>query len=305
MISEIQTRQERGRRSGRDIQATLGNSLSSLFAANHLQQLAWYHNSELISFARDIVNSDCTLSPHSTVGDLLDGAFAILRRKYPTEYIFKACLLQRLLFGKHSPNTTACYFELPVAGARADMVLVNGHADVFEIKSRFDDSSRLASQLQQYYRCFTRVTVLAESDEIPHYMELLPEYVGLAALTSRYSISEKRAPSPYLKGLNHRCLYGILRQPERYQLGEHLRLPVSQLHPAERYKRVLDCFESKMSPWKAHLWIVNALKSRQDTRHLAKRCENLPHSLHVAAFSYRMRVKDWDALRCVLSTTPQ
>ena len=270
--------------------------LAQLFTASHLKQLAWYGSSDLVPFARRIVEAGDTLA------DLLDRAFAVMRRRYPAEYVFKACLLKRRLFGRHSPRTTSCYFELPVGTARADVVLVNGDADVFEVKSRFDSAERLEAQVSEYYNCFSRVSVVVEDGQEAHYLERLRESVGVFTLKpGPFSLSEKRRPEHHYDGLNHSSLYQMLHQPERHRLSEaKLGLSPSQFHPAIRYRRIFERFESLLSPREAHTYVVEALRNRQRTESLARRCTHLPASLHVAGFSYDLRVSDWQALFRVL-----
>ena len=279
--------------------------LPSLFTASHLQHLAWYRSSELISHVREFIALEGSLSPHTTVAELLDEAFKIMRRRYPVEYIYKACLLKRRLFGTHDPRSTSCYFELPVGEARADMVLVNGQADVFEVKSRFDGPARLEAQLREYYRCFKRVTVVTEEPKAAGYLDRLPVHVGVATLTPRFSISVKRPAACHHDGLEHFALFQMLHQPERNRIAKRdLGLSVSQLHPAVQYRRILEHFSSSLSAQDAHDRVVAALRARQRTESLASRCAHLPESLHVAAFSYRLRKTDWSALFDVLSAPP-
>ena len=128
--------------------------LAELFTSTHLQQLAWYGSSESLSASVDLLEREGSVSQGSPVADVLDDAFRMLFREHPIEYVYKACVLKRKLFGTYSPNTTALYMEFPVAGARADILLVNGDAKVFEVKTRFDDTTRLNIQLAEYYRCF-------------------------------------------------------------------------------------------------------------------------------------------------------
>ena len=280
--------------------------LPRLFTASHLQQLAWHGVSDLIPYAMDLINQARPPAPQATVANLLDEAFGIMRRTYPAEYVFKACLLKRLLFGRHSPRTTSCYFELPVGTARADMVLVNGEADVYEVKSRFDGPARLETQLREYYRCFKRVTVVTEAGEAAEYLDRLPDHVGVAALTPRFSISIKRSAAPWHDGLEHSSLFRMLHQAERYRIAEaDLGLSVSKIDPAVRYPRIFERFASFLSVQKAHARVVGALRARQRTKSFTNRCSRLPESLHVAAFSYRLRRSDWTALFSVLTSAPR
>ena len=278
--------------------------LPDLFTAAHLRQLAWYGSSDLLPFAQDFVASETPGSPPSTVANLLDRAFQLMHRKYPVEYVFKACLLKRLLFGKYSPRTTSCYPEFPVGDARADMLLANGNAMVFEIKSQFDNATRLESQLEEYYKCFTQVTVVAEDGHEEKYLDQLPDYVGVTTLTPRFSLKQRRPPKNHQEELEHPSLFRILRKAERQFVANELGVSLSHLHPRFRYQRLLEHFTSGLSIRRAHQLVVSALRQRQRTESLAARCKRLPESLAVAAFSYRLRQRDWAALVDVLDSQP-
>ena len=276
--------------------------LPSLFTASHLRHLAWHGFSDLFPFVENLLFRGEGVSRESTLREHFEAAFRIMRRDHPGEYVHKTCLLRRLLFGRHSPRTTSCYFELPVGSARADMVLVNGEADVYEVKSRLDDPARLDSQLEAYYRCFTRVTVVTEASEATTYQNKLPAHVGVAALTPRFSISVKRQPEPHHEGLEHFSLFRMLRQAERSRLAGELGVSLSEIHPALQYQHLHERFSASLSPKEAHEWIKDSLRDRRRRcmMHLAARSDELPPSLSVAAFSYRLREMDWTALFRVL-----
>ena len=228
-----------------------------------------------------------------------------MRRRYPVEYVYKAYLLKRKLFGQHSPRTTACYFELPVGAARADTVLVNGEATLFEIKSRFDDPVRLESQIHEYYKCFTQVMIVTEDGHEQKYLDVLPAHVGVATLTPRCAISTKRDCSPYRDGLEHLNLFRMFHQAERHRVAkELLGIRASDLPLAVRYQQLLQCFSSDLPVLRVHQEVVSALRGRQRTQHLASRCEQLPRSLDVAAFSYRLRKWEWNALVEAMNLPP-
>ena len=236
------------------------------------------------------------------MADLLDKAFHVMRHQCPVEYVFKAYLLKRLLFGRHSPRTTACYFEFPVGNARADMLLVNGDATVFEVKSRFDNPVRLESQLQEYYKCFTQVTVVTEAGYEDKYMDELPAHVGVATLTSRDSLSTKRTPLPHRDELDHFSLFQVFHQAERHRVAEELLgIRASAFNPAKRYHRLLERFAADLPVLRGHEEVVSALRQRQRTERLADRCKQLPRSLHVAGFSYRLHQWEWEALKATLN----
>ena len=281
-----------------DDQLTL---LPRLFSSTHLTRIACRGSSDLLPFVQDSLEA---VGASRSLASLFDTAFEIIRSRYAVEYVYKTCLLKRLLFGKHSPRTTASYFEFPVGDARADMLLVNGDATVYEVKSRFDSPARLESQLREYYKCFTRVVVVTEASAVESYLKCLPEHVGVAALTPRFSISMKRDPSCFRSGLDHAPIFMTLHRRERYCIGNELGLPLMELDPRTRHWHLLDHFQSAMAPEDANRKLVDVLRARQPTERFASRCAMVPDSLHVAVFSYNLRKMDWDALLDALPLPP-
>ncbi|MBU5889902.1 sce7726 family protein, partial [Vibrio cholerae O1] len=75
------------------------------------------------------------------------------------EYFYKNTLLNKLLLGKHSLNTTTAITEIPINKSKADFILINGKAVVYEIKTGLDSFERLESQIEDYFKAFVNVYV--------------------------------------------------------------------------------------------------------------------------------------------------
>ena len=277
--------------------------LAELFTSAHLQQLAWYGWSETLSASVNFLEHEGKISQRSTVAAVLDDAFRMLLHEHPIEYVYKTCLLKKTVFGTYSPNTTALYMEFPVAGARADILLVNGDAKVFEVKTRLDDATRLNIQLAEYYRCFKSVSVVVDEDQFERYARELPDHVGVSALTSRFSIRVRRSPREMSEKLDHAQMFALLRQREYYDAVSDLNMDLLSIDPSVRYQAALERF-STLPVKKAYDLVLRALRVRQRTKRLAELCRRLPDSLHASVFSYRLRKQDWENLIGVLSRPP-
>ncbi len=53
---------------------------------------------------------------------------------YRNEYFYKNTILNKLLLGRHSINTTTALSEMPIGKSIADFILLNGKGVVDEIK---------------------------------------------------------------------------------------------------------------------------------------------------------------------------
>ena len=271
-------------------------ALPPLFAASHLQEIAWYGHSDLISCAREFLEGEGLLAPEPTLAAVLHRAFEILQRRRPVEYIYKTCVMRRRVFGRHSPNSTSVYFEHDVGEARADLVLVNGRTDVFEIKSRYDGPDRLASQLHEYYRCFPRVTIVTHESKAEMYLAQAPVYTGVSIVDDRFYLSCRRPVSDHFDELDHYSLFALLHQGERDVAGERLGLPIEEIPPWERDDAIYQLFKTRWSAMHAYEEVKGALFQRKNRALLARKCAMLPWTLHTAFYSYTLRKRDWVAI---------
>lgn len=270
--------------------------LAELFTATHLRQLAWYGRSDTLRTSAHLLEDKGLIPRESCVEDVFNAAFRVLRRDYPVEYLYKACVLDKTVLGRNSPKTTALYMEFPVAEARADMLLVNGHAEILEVKTRFDSTARLRQQVEAYGRCFKFVNILVEQGQIERFAEVLPKHVGIKALTPRFSISNHRSAREYLDHLDPVQIFRLLHQRERREAIASLGVDTSEFHPVRRPDVELGLFLS-LDPLDAYDRMVCALQRRQRTIRMAALCAKLPSSLQAAVFAYRLQKADWERLK--------
>ena len=71
--------------------------------------------------------------------ELISEIYCELKNNYRNEYFYKNTLLNKLLLGVHSVNTTTALTEVAIAKSKADFVLINGKAVVYEIKTELDN----------------------------------------------------------------------------------------------------------------------------------------------------------------------
>ena len=138
-----------------------------------------------------------------------------LRYEYRNEYYYKNTLLNKLLLGIHSPTTTTALTEVPVNKSKADFILINGKAVVYEIKTELDNLERLENQLQDYYKAFINVCVVtSESSYESVRKKLLGTNVGIYVLTARNTISLRKKAINNFSELDLGIIFKILRKNE-------------------------------------------------------------------------------------------
>lgn len=150
-----------------------------------------------------------------TNNELISEMYGVMSKCYRNEYFYKNTILNKLLLGRHSLKTTTALTEIPIGKSKADFVLINGKAVVYEIKTELDNFERLDSQLNDYYKAFTRVCVVtceSNYDLISKKLDGTP--VGICLLTHRNTLSTKKEPIEDFSKLNSHIMFKILRKHE-------------------------------------------------------------------------------------------
>ena len=76
--------------------------------------------------------------------------YQYLKKEYQNEYYYKNTLLNKLLLGVHSPHTTTALTRRSRSGnSKADFILINGKAVVYEIKTALDNFDRLDGRIEK------------------------------------------------------------------------------------------------------------------------------------------------------------
>lgn len=146
---------------------------------------------------------------------LLSEIYSVLKKEYRNEYYYKNTILNKLLLGVHKPTTTTALTEVSVGKSKADFVLINGHAVVYEIKTELDNLDRLESQITNYYKAFTRVSILASENHVDTIQKRLDgSFVGIYVLTKKGTIKEKKQPLECIDHLDKDTMFKILRKHE-------------------------------------------------------------------------------------------
>ncbi|MBO0409601.1 sce7726 family protein [Enterococcus hulanensis] len=186
--------------------------INRLFSQNALKDMTVNQNSS-------ILNSCINKHKNSFNGDDNKAAISYLYKysgkEYRNEYFYKNTLLNKLLIGRHSLNTTTALTELNIGNSKADFVLINGKAVVYEIKTELDNLDRLDNQIKDYYKAFDHVCIVTSKKHLNKVMEKYGNTdVGVCVLTERETISTKKEAIENRTGLEHSSIFKMLRKKE-------------------------------------------------------------------------------------------
>jgi hypothetical protein len=232
----------------------------------------------------------------ATVGDAFESAFQVLKTEgLRDEYVYRAALTQKVLMGKHSLNTACMLNEFRAGSCKADLVILNGTATVYEIKSERDSLDRLANQIENYKKVFAKINVIAAEGHVQKVLHAVSEDVGVMSLSQRYRISTVREA---LDGSGRICpvaVFESLRSAEARAVLADLGLAIPDLPNTKRHSAMRELFR-QIDPHNVQTSMVKVLKHTRDLAPLSDLVKRLPRSLHAAALSIQVKRTDHERL---------
>jgi hypothetical protein len=224
-----------------------------------------------------------------TVGDMFDAGLEEIGRSYRCEYVYKAAIADRIVFGRHSPRTSSLALELGVDNSIVDAAVFNGTATAYEIKTEFDSPTRLTTQSPAYLRAFDRVFVVTHPDSAERYRGLLDERVGVLALNADNSLSVIRDAVGDISRVEPDVVFRMLRRAEYMEAVEMHFGPQPPLPNAllEAHYRTL--FRN-LTSLQAHTALVAAMRARTCSPKSADFYSSLPKSLRALGYATPLTV---------------
>ena len=229
-------------------------------------------------------------------GALISEIYKFMSEAYRNEYYYQNTLLNKLLLNIHSINTTTALTQIPINKSKADFILINGKAVVYEIKTELDTFERLDTQLRDYYKAFDHVCVVTSENHYMRAVNLLADTpVGICVLTRKGTISKrlKKTPLSDHSNLDHTAIFKVLRKHEYEQvlLQFHGKLPVAS--QVFYYGECKNQF-SKIPILEAYNMSLEQLKKRN--RISANDFEKVPYELKSLCYFSKTLKLDWKKL---------
>ncbi|THF82661.1 sce7726 family protein [Cohnella fermenti] len=222
--------------------------------------------------------------------------YKTMLKSYRNEYIYKNTLLNKLLLGRHSLGTTTALAEVPIEKSKADFILINGRAVVYEIKTELDNLDRLGSQLQDYYRAFDTVCVMTSESNVRSVSAALEHTnAGLCVLTKRNGIRTVKEAVADRSFLSHHSMFKLLRKPEyeRILLARYGELP--RTTPVRLYQECLSRFAA-IDLDSAYRAMLAQLKRRIVVREKTRFLQEVPYEIKSLVYFSEYGTEDYEAL---------
>lgn len=277
-------------------------TLSRMFSATVFRELAAKGRSPLLSrlLRRTRLSSEGDLGrPLRTA---FDEAFQILRMLgHRDEYIYRSAIAQKIVIGKHRLNA-AMVTELRAGSSKADVVVLNGTATVYEIKSERDSFARLESQIADYRRVFGAVNVITSPGQVDSVRDMIPDDVGLIQLSREYSLQTVREACSQPWRTSPIMLLETLRASEAISLLAGLGVSVPDV-PNTQLRGELRRLFADQDPSAVHDQMVEVLRQTRSHRDLNQFVGSVPTSLHASVLAIRPGARDRSTLVGALDQT--
>jgi hypothetical protein len=250
----------------------------------------------------DLTGVPTNFGSDETVAHVFESAFELLTiAGIRDEYVYRSALTHKVLTGTHSLNTASMLTEFRAGRSKADLVILNGTATAYEIKSERDSLARLLHQLDDYRRVFASVVVIASENHIPEILKAVTEDVGVLMLSSRYQISTVRNAENRPDRICPITLFESLRATEASSILKRLQVSMPSVPNTQSHAVMRDLFK-RLDPTEVHRAMVGTLRQTRNLAPLSTLLAQLPGSLHAAALSVRVRRADHDRLVHAVST---
>lgn len=232
---------------------------------------------------------------------LINEIYTFMSKSYRNEYFYQNTLLNKLLLGKHSLKTTTALSQIPIAKSKADFILINGKAVVYEIKTELDSFERLEHQLQDYFKAFDHVCIVTSENQYERAKQMLSSTpVGIYVLTSQNTISRNYRQEPIGDNtyLDYTTIFKVLRKQEYESLliQYYGQLPITS--QVFYYEACLECF-SKIPLQTAYILMLGQLKKRNQC-HLSN-FSDVPYELKSLVYFSKTLKSNWNSINNFLS----
>lgn len=267
--------------------------LNRLFTQNVFQDLINDNNNTTYG---TVVQRYVTDTETKNNGKLISEIYNFMSKSYRNEYFYQNTLLNKLLLGKHSVKTTTALTQIPVGKSKADFILINGKAVVYEIKTELDSFDRLNTQLRDYYKAFNHICVVTSESQFDRISEILQNTsVGIYVLTKKNTISAslRKEPTENNSQLNYMAIFKMLHKSEYERILDKY---FGQLPVTSQVFYYDECFSlfSKIPIQEAYAMSIKELKKRNKI--VVSYFQSVPYELKSLMYFSSPTKKNFDAL---------
>lgn len=255
------------------------NNLSYLFTNKSLINL---FNQDIFSIKKIIQELQINYLDYKKVslGGLYEDIYEKLSKSYQNEYIFKNAIANKILLGRHSVNSSSLYSEFRVAKSKADIVIFNGTSHVYEIKTLYDNFSRISTQLKDYKKFFEYINIVTVESKVEELKYLVDDNVGIIVLTPNYTLKTLRKATSNIKNIDLNVLFDVLKKDEYLKIIKQHYGYVPDVPNTQIFTKSKELF-MKLDKKIAHNEVLKTLKKRKSHKGLSENIKFFPSALRI------------------------
>lgn len=237
------------------------------------------HPADIFKDVKNLVPADVT-----TVSDLYEFAFRLIKKSYRNEYIYKTAVANKIVFGRHSPKTSSIAVELSIEDSIVDLAIFNGTSTAYEIKTELDSPRRLTTQTPNYFKAFDNIYIVTAPKLTSTYEKACPAEIGIISLTSKDSLSVIRPAKSNKVNIDPVTIFKTLRRDEYTSALEAI-LKTKIVMPNGVIRQECEKIFSTLDPIQAHDIFVNSMRLRTTSVESASFLLKLPEHLRILGYA--------------------
>lgn len=250
--------------------------------------------SEYLSFLKEYLRLPGGNSHLEIIADI----YQYLAQKHRNEYFYKNSLLHHTMYDEHGNMPNTAISELPIGKSKADLIVIDDKATVYEIKTELDTLGRLERQVANYYKVFTRVVVVTSDSHYEKVATMLVDTpVGIHVLNQDGSMDKRKEPVEDASRLSSTAMFKVLRKREQETIIRQLKKELPVTNDFERYRRYQSIFETLPLDILEQVF-VDALARRNRVN--ADALKDVPYELRYLVYFSDYKPKDYVALQTFL-----
>lgn len=240
---------------------------------------------------KSVVNRLIQDTKGKTNSEIISEIYELMANTHRCEYVYQNTLLNMLLLSVSDDAQQTALTQLPISKSRADFIIINDSATVYEIKTELDTFERLNTQLNNYFKAFNRVCVVTSENKYQNAVKALANTpVGIYVLDGQNHISERMHKEPVEDNskLEHVALFKLLRKTEYENILKQYFNALPAAKPVFYYNACLDLFR-QIPILNAHAMVMSELRKRNIIKNIDT-FNRVPYALKsLAYFSYNTK----------------
>lgn len=190
--------------------------LSRLFSPPVFKKIVAENNTS--SFNKEIEPRLKNSSKKSSNGALIKTFYRTLEKKYRCEYIYKNTLFNTIL-KEYGLKSTLTLNEFKIGKSIADLVLLNGTAKVYEIKTELDSLDKLEKQIEDYLKFADKIEIVADETHVAQLQEACKDTtIGIVLLSKNNKLIRIKEAEASAQFFDFDTLFKVLRKQEYLDL---------------------------------------------------------------------------------------